>query len=112
MMFANDDAAVVARTLLRLRRARSDVLPSELFSESAWDVLLTAFVASAAGSHVTGHDIARTCDVAPNVLSRWIRYLRQRGLLISSQIDSLDYDVILTEPTRATLERLLIDACR
>lgn len=109
-MFANDDAAVVARTLLRLRRARSAVLPSELFSEAAWDVLLTGFVASASGTSVTGNEIARSCDVAPSVLSRWIIHLRRRGLLTGSQTDSLDHDVILSEPTRATLERLLAHA--
>lgn len=106
-MFANDDAVDVARNLLSLRRARSRLLPGEIFSEPAWDILLIAFIANASGAPITGYKIVEQSDISPRVVSRWIAHLCKIGLFASASIGDLGDELFLSKSARGRLSELL-----
>lgn len=72
-----DEQRIVS--ILRLRRARTDVFGAGLFDDLAWDVLLQLYAASLGNRKMRLSDLG---DIAPkSTIARWIAVLEERGLV-------------------------------
>lgn len=70
------------RELLRVRRMRDQFLPSDLFADPAWDMLLDLMAARLGGERVSVSSLCIAAAVPPTTALRWIRLLTDRGILI------------------------------
>jgi hypothetical protein len=70
-----NDSARTAENLLRVRSLRSDVFPSEIFDEHAWNILLHLFVAQAKGDAVSETKLISLAGTAPGIGQRWLAHL-------------------------------------
>jgi hypothetical protein len=109
-MQGNDRSAMTAAAILRFRRARSEILPAELFHEPAWDLLLELFVADAQGRRLTGRQVSEQNQVPPNVMSRWLMHLTRVHLIIGDGVGDLDDELTLSGKAFETIERLMREA--
>lgn len=109
-MFGNDRSAGLAEALLAFRRSRVDALPSELFGEPAWDILLELFVADAKGHKITGLDIAERADTSIEVVARWLRYLTKKRLVVGEGEGNLSDHLGLSGSGMDGVERILLEA--
>jgi DNA-binding MarR family transcriptional regulator len=74
-------ASEFALELLRLRRYRAEMLGARLFSDPAWDMLLSLF---AAGERVNGLSVSELCaaSAVPHTTAlRWIESLEEQKLV-------------------------------
>ena len=109
-MVSDDRAVDTAATLLGMRRARAEVFPADLFSEPAWDLLLELFVADGRGERLTGAEVSQRCNVPPQILSRWLRVLSQRELIIGDGLGNLADELTLSGAGMAGMERVIMGA--
>jgi hypothetical protein len=72
-------AAQEVELILRIRRARSQVLGEGLFSDPAWDILLQLYAAKLRRQTLALEDV--TTDVPGSTLARWVAVLAGRGLI-------------------------------
>lgn len=94
-----------AKDLLRVMRARDDVLGTDLFADHAWATLLIVYVAEAESRIASVEMVADTLRLSRSTLSRWIRVLQCKSL-----VEPLDPDrdaLQLTQSGIASIERLL-----
>ena len=70
-----------AKVTLEARRARSEIFCASLFSDSAWDILLAAYISEAEGSLLTLSHLQAMLGVSLVNLSRWLRALGAQGLI-------------------------------
>lgn len=70
-----------AKLTLEARRARGEIFCPSLFSDSAWDILLAAYISEAEGTVLTLDDLQTITGVGMVNLSRWIRALGAQGLI-------------------------------
>src|SRR3546814_15550976 len=73
------DRAIFVRTLLRLRMRRGCSLDSELFGDTAWDMLLDLYAAALAGRRLRVSSSCVAAGVPPPTALRWQRILVERG---------------------------------
>ena len=106
-MPANDRASENAAAILAFRRERSKLLPRDIFAEPAWDLLLDLFVADAAGKRITAREVGAKSAVQPSVMSRWVRYLLQVGLVIGTSSSGLDDELTLSAKGFAAIEQMM-----
>lgn len=106
-MSRNDRSSAIAAALLAFRRQRSAILPREIFSEPAWDLLLDLFVADAAGRRVTARDVSERSEVSHSVMSRWVKYLAQAGLIVGDGAGNLDDELTLSGEAFEAIERMM-----
>jgi hypothetical protein len=78
----HDEKARLAQAIIDSRRSRQRHLPEAIFGEYAWDALLHLFVADAASQRLTGHSLVERIGCAPRVMTRWLMYLSQAGLVV------------------------------
>lgn len=71
-----------ARTLLSLRRRRSEYLHQAMLGEPAYDMLLGLYVAEADGQFPTASRLAALAGLAQSSALRWIEYLIAKELVI------------------------------
>ena len=109
-MIGDDRSANLAAAMVNFRRARSEILPAELFAEPAWDLLLELFVADANGTQLTGADVSKRCNIAPSVLSRWLRHLSKCRLIIGDGTGDLTDPLTLSGEGMASMERAMARA--
>ena len=109
-MQGKDRAALAAADILKVRRARSRFLPPELFHEPAWDLLLELFVADAEGRRLTGRDVSDSADVAPSVMSRWLKHLSKIGLIVGDGTGNLEDELTLSANALGSIEQMLAAA--
>ena len=76
------------------RRLRDSLFPDNLFSEPAWDILLSVFLAQREG-HADTHKVLLECNVPRRTGMRYVAQLIDYGLLVSRSGDD--------EPTRVAL---------
>lgn len=78
----NDDfyLRALAKRMLNDRVKREDFLPSSLFGEAGWDVLLILFSAEP-GTSDCGESIASRLDLPFSTVLRWIAVLETEGLV-------------------------------
>ncbi|MBD8471275.1 MULTISPECIES: PAS domain-containing protein [Sphingomonas] len=70
-----------AQLTLDARRARGAIFCPSLFADSAWDILLAAYVSEAEGVLLTPTDLEPMLGVGHATLTRWIRALEVQGLI-------------------------------
>lgn len=70
-----------ARFLEACKADRRTVFDSALFPDTAWDVLLTAYIAEAEGSAIGLFDIAARLDISLDATARWVNVLIGQGAL-------------------------------
>lgn len=66
---------------IALRASRSELFGSQLFSDPAWDLLLSGFVAALQAKKLTTSEFCASVDMPPSTAHRWINKLIQDGLL-------------------------------
>ncbi|MGE5563233.1 MAG: hypothetical protein ACM3ZV_07970 [Bacillota bacterium] len=77
------------RSILDVRRRRSEVFGQGLFADPAWDILLELFAAALGNRRMTLGDLA---PIAPkSTLARWIAALEERQL-VECAVDPLRPD--------------------
>ena len=69
------------RAVLRARRLRDSIFPSELFADPAWDIVLDLMAARLENVRVSVSSLCIAAAVPPTTALRWIRQLTERGLL-------------------------------
>lgn len=83
------DYAVIARKILRRRRAREQFFDDNLFADPAWDMLLDLFAASLEGKAVYVSSACIAAAVPLTTAQRWLRELERVGL-VERQHDPAD----------------------
>ena len=106
-MIGQDDLALLAMELVRIRRARSENFPADLFSEPAWDLLLELFIADAQGCRLTGGAVSSRSCIHRSVMSRWLRHMTKIGLLIGDGTGNLDDLLTLSAKGLEAMEKTL-----
>ncbi len=81
--------AAQVRDLLRARRLREEYMPSDLFADPAWDMLLDLFAARLEHERVSVSSLCIASAVPPTTALRWIRTLTERGF-VDRQADPHD----------------------
>ncbi len=71
--------------IIRQRRLRDRFLPSELFSDPAWDILLDLVAARAEHRRVSVTSLCIAAAVPTTTALRWIAQMTQAGLLVREQ---------------------------
>lgn len=97
--------ARLAEDIRRMRKARNQILPADLFGEPAWDILLLLYRDGM--SPCSADDIAAALGTPSSTVGRWVGALARRGFVRSSADGVGDQAVSLTNDGRATLERAL-----
>ncbi len=110
---ADEDRTVLAyaRQLYAFRRRRGTRLPTEMFGEPAWDMLLELFVMRMQGSRVRIKNACIAASVPATTALRWIGLLEEHGLIIRSD-DTVDHRVRwieLTDQAFQTMYDLLLE---
>ena len=112
------DPDAVSRTeqriewILRLRRARSELLGQNLFADPAWDIMLQLFAAKLKGRTLKLTDLVT--DASPSTVARWAAVLEERGL-VSGHLDPLIPSVLkieLSECGAVKMSKLLQSPCQ
>ncbi|MFT3966560.1 MAG: winged helix DNA-binding protein [Sphingobium sp.] len=68
------------RVLLQARRLRERFLPSDLFADPAWDMMLDLLGARIDGKRVSVSSLCIASAVPPTTALRWIAQLTERGI--------------------------------
>jgi len=90
----------VARTVLRHRHERLELLPPDIFGEPAWEMLVELY-ASGIRSAAGAHGLAEASGVPPSSARRWIDYLEQHELLVRQVVDGIESFRLATKAIRA-----------
>lgn len=100
----NLDSAQTAENLLQARGLRSDIFPSEIFDEHAWNMMLRLFVAQSKGDAVSEADLITLTATPSGVGQRWLAHL-----VADNQVEPYaDGDpVVLTQPALDRMDRFL-----
>jgi hypothetical protein len=70
------------REIIRARHARAVYFPGELFSDSAWDILLGLLLAKTSHRQATVSSLFETSGLSVAVISRWVSALADKGLVV------------------------------
>jgi hypothetical protein len=106
----NDPAAGLAASLLEFRRERAEILPTELFSEPAWDLLLELFIADAEGRRITARGVAKRSNISHSLMSRWLRHLSKIGYIVGDGSGDLDDMLTLSAQAMHRMEQIIVRA--
>lgn len=74
-MAIETESAQTAANLLKVRGMRSEIFPSEIFDEHAWNMMLRLFVAEAGDEAVSAADLIALTETPPAVGQRWLAHL-------------------------------------
>jgi PAS domain S-box-containing protein len=99
-----------AQMLISIRHDRSSVLSTSMILDTAWDVLLAAYVAEAKGRSIDVPGLARRARVSETRAGRWIAALLKEGALeIETRLTDphAPKSFRLTSGTHASLESYL-----
>lgn len=72
---AQTTSAQTAENLIHVRALRSEVFPSEIFDEHAWNMMLRLFVAQAKGDTLSETQLITLTGTPPGVGQRWLAHL-------------------------------------
>jgi SepF-like predicted cell division protein (DUF552 family) len=93
------------RGMIRQRRLRDRFLPSDLFGEAAWDMLLDLMAARIEGAQVAVSSLCIAAAVPPTTALRAIRGMTERGLFVRVA-DDHDKRRIFIELSDATADAM------
>jgi len=105
-----NEAAQIASAILSFRRYRLRALSPDIFGEPAWDLLLEVFVADAEGAPMTARIAAERSETPPSVMSRWLKHLSAKNLVIGDGDGNLDDELTLSGAGMAAIESVLLQA--
>lgn len=105
-----NEAAQIASAILSFRRYRSRALSPDIFGEPAWELLLEVFVADAEGAPMTARIAAERSKTPPSVMSRWLKHLSAKELVIGDGDGNLDDELTLSGAGMAAIEIVLLQA--
>ena len=94
------------RALIRARRMRDQYLPSDLFADPAWDMVLDLLAAQLAGQRVSVSSLCIAAAVPPTTALRWIRQLSDRAIFARID-DPADGRRVFIELTEAATQAVL-----
>jgi hypothetical protein len=106
-MAASSPTARITTSIIEFRKYRSDILPSELFSEPAWDLLLELFLAAAEGRRITARQVATRSGTTFGVMSRWLQHLSKIGYIVGDGTGDLDDLLTLSAQALEQMERII-----
>ncbi|HXH16578.1 MAG TPA: hypothetical protein VNJ10_10665 [Sphingomonas sp.] len=69
------ESARTAENLILVRDTRSELFPSEIFDEHAWNMLLRLYVAQAKDEPVSEPELIALTKTPPSVGKRWLAHL-------------------------------------
>ena len=110
MMSERDRLAQIASAMVRFRRTRFELLPAELFSEPAWDMLLILFVADSEGERMTGRKVCEQTGTADTIMSSWMKHLSSIGFIVGDGSGDLDDPLTLSGEAFEKMERVMTEA--
>ena len=111
--YADEAIVRTARLVHSLRRRRNKLLGADLFSDTAWDLLLYLYVAGSEGD-ATGSLDACAGTAAPQTTAlRWIQRLQEAQLLVRD-VDPTDArrDHVRLTPRAARAMRKILEELR
>jgi predicted transcriptional regulator len=79
--FSDDKLATLASAIYRMRQHRQSYFEAALFAEPAWDMMLDLFINKVRGARVSTTSLCLAANVPHATGIRWIRTLREHGLL-------------------------------
>ena len=77
------------RAILKIRRARDQYFPRDMFADPAWDMLLALYAARLGQRRMSVGDLCQAAAVPATTALRWIATLQSNGL-IERSADPLD----------------------
>lgn len=109
-----DVLARLAVAMYRARQARSRNLPSNLFGEPAWDILLDLFIAKSRGRRVSVTSVCIASQVPATTALRWIGLLQSEGIIVrdNDNDDRRRAFLRLSESGEKAVARCLIEASK
>ncbi|MEO6248920.1 MAG: hypothetical protein ABIO85_10140 [Sphingomicrobium sp.] len=102
-----------AQEIRKMRKTREDYLPSEMFGEAAWDIMLALYVEEEQHS-LSLTAISMMSRVPMTTLLRWVTYLELK-LLVSTVSVATDLRVRLLKLThngREIMDQYMMDILR
>jgi DNA-binding MarR family transcriptional regulator len=81
--------AAVAKSIIHARNQRSRFLPTSLFADPAWDILLELYSAEVAQRRMSVSQVCAAAKVPATTALRWLSTLEARKL-VERQVDPLD----------------------
>jgi hypothetical protein len=103
----NDTSSGLTASIIKFRQYRTNILPAELFSEPAWDLLLELFLADAEGRRITAREVAEKSSISPGVMSRWLQHLSKIGYVIGDGTGDLDDMLTLSAQALQRMEQII-----
>jgi DNA-binding MarR family transcriptional regulator len=107
MVLGSNPSAGLTASIIKFRQCRADVLPAELFSEPAWDLLLELFLADAEGRRITAREVADKSNISPGVMSRWLQHLSKIGYVVGDGTGDLDDMLTLSAEALQRMEQII-----
>jgi hypothetical protein len=80
-LLAATDAEGLIDQILCARRLRTAAFGPGLFSDPAWDIVLTLYRGQLRGETVFTAQLADSASVAPGTIARWVDVLARQGLV-------------------------------
>ncbi len=107
------ELVAAARKIVAARSLRADLFPAAIFTETAWDILLALYLASAPADRSLGA-LARASRASLSTAQRWIDYLEQQGLVVRDRRrgDQQGDEVYLTDKAQHALQFYLVQVLR
>lgn len=104
-----DGTAILARRIIRARHQRSRFLPSKLFSDPAWDILLALYAAEVGQRRITVGQVCAAADIPATTGLRWLGTLEEMGLAArrADPLDARRFFVSLTGEGREAMSGYL-----
>ena len=102
-------AAALAKRIIRARHQRSRFLPSKLFSDPAWDILLALYAAEIGQRRITVGQVCEAANIPATTGLRWLGTLEEMDL-VARKADPLDarrFFVSLTGKGREAMSEYL-----
>lgn len=93
------DRQKAVRAMIRSRANRPKFIPSYLFADPAWDILLNLYSAELAQQRVSVSSLCIASNVPATTALRWIKTLENEGLIrrAADRFDARRYFIALTE---------------
>lgn len=100
----------VARKLFHERKDRQRFFNKAMFSEPAWDMLLTLYIADAVGTKQTVSRLASLICTPMTTTIRWLNYLEKESFVLRSEHPSDNRQILitLTDAGRSAIENYFL----
>ena len=98
-------SAVDVRAILKVRAARKEHFPAELFADPAWDLLLELYAVELGQQKVSVSNLCLTAGVPATTALRWIGNLERAGLIVRND-DLFDRRRVWVRLSQAGLEAM------